>query len=388
MFDISQFMPHGHCYLWKPELVWLHAVSDALIFLSYALIPVVLVYFVRKRKDLPFSWIFLAFGLFIVSCGVTHLMEIRTIWVPDYWISGLVKAVTAASSIITAICLIKLMPQALALPSPEQLKVANRELAEAQAQLKEANRQLEQRVSERTRELYDANQELLRLNAVKSEFTATVSHEMRTPLSAIQEGIALVLDEQPSALAGDQRETLEVARRNVERLTRLITSVLDYQRLELKKAEFTLKPENLSEIIRESVQGFEPKAAKKGLALRAITEETLTVRCDRDAIFQVLANLLDNAIKFTDSGEISVQARKEGRGVRVEVRDTGHGIHPDDHSKLFESFSQISRGSGRKTGGTGLGLAISKQIIQAHGGEIGVESPAGSGAVFYFILPA
>lgn len=122
------FIPHGHCYLWKPGLVWLHILSDGLIALAYYSIPITLLYFVRKRQDLPFKAIFLLFGLFIVSCGTTHVMEIWTLWHPTYWLSGVLKAITAIVSIYTASELIPLIPKALALPSPAQLEQANREL--------------------------------------------------------------------------------------------------------------------------------------------------------------------------------------------------------------------------------------------------------------------
>lgn len=120
-----QFIPHGHCYLWQPELVWLHILSDGLIALAYYSIPAMLVYFVRQRKDVPFDWIFLLFGTFIVACGTTHLMEIWTLWHPTYWLSGLIKAITAFASVSTALLLMPLIPKALALPSPAQLEAAN-----------------------------------------------------------------------------------------------------------------------------------------------------------------------------------------------------------------------------------------------------------------------
>ncbi|MEH2122784.1 MAG: PP2C family protein-serine/threonine phosphatase [Nostoc sp.] len=122
------FIPHGHCYLWKPGLVSLHVISDALIALSYYSIPITLFYFVNKRKDLPFNWIFLLFSGFIVACGTTHIMEIWTLWFPTYWVSGLIKALTALISVFTAVQLIPLVPQALALPSPAELERANQEI--------------------------------------------------------------------------------------------------------------------------------------------------------------------------------------------------------------------------------------------------------------------
>jgi len=135
-FSADQFIPHGHCYLWKPELVWLHLISDVLTALAYYSIPVMLVYFVRKRRDVPFDWIFLMFSTFIVACGTTHLMDVWTLWYPTYWLSGLIKAVTAFVSVVTALELVPLIPQALALPSPAQLETANCQLAKEIAERK------------------------------------------------------------------------------------------------------------------------------------------------------------------------------------------------------------------------------------------------------------
>ena len=146
---VEQFIPHGHCYLWKPSLVSLHLISDCLIALSYYSIPLSLVYFVRKRRDLPFDWIFLLFGAFIIACGTTHIMEVWTLWHPHYWFSGLIKAITAIVSLSTAVLLVPLVPKALALPSPAQLEEANhqlereiRERMAAQTQLQHALQQL------------------------------------------------------------------------------------------------------------------------------------------------------------------------------------------------------------------------------------------------------
>lgn len=134
---LSAFIPHGHCYLWKPELVGLHLVSDALIALAYYSIPITLFYFVRKRQDLPFSGAFILFAVFIIACGTTHLMEIWTLWHPTYWVAGTLKAITAFASVSTAILLLPIIPKALALPSPDQVEAANRKL---QAEIAERQR--------------------------------------------------------------------------------------------------------------------------------------------------------------------------------------------------------------------------------------------------------
>jgi PAS domain-containing protein len=130
----SDFIPHGHCYLWRPEIVWLHVASDALIALAYYSIPVTLFYFVRRRRDLAFRWMFTLFGLFILSCGTTHVMEIWTLWNPTYRLDGVIKLVTGVLSAGTAVMLVRLMPQALTVPSSAQWEAANRTRQEAESQ--------------------------------------------------------------------------------------------------------------------------------------------------------------------------------------------------------------------------------------------------------------
>ncbi|MEH2247686.1 hybrid sensor histidine kinase/response regulator [Nostoc sp.] len=166
-FTSGSFIPHGHCYLWQRNLVWLHILSDASIALAYYSIPATLFYFVRKRQDLPFDWIFLLFSAFIVACGTTHLIEIWTLWHPTYWLSGFIKAVTATISLITAVNLVSLIPQVLAFPSPAQLEQANQELQtqiaerlRVENELRKYQNHLEEMVTIRTNEITNTNEQL------------------------------------------------------------------------------------------------------------------------------------------------------------------------------------------------------------------------------------
>jgi PAS domain S-box-containing protein len=138
------FIPHGHCYLWKPGLVWLHFAADALTALAYYSIPLTLIYFIRKRRDVPFGWMFHCFSAFIIACGTTHLISIWTIWHPVYWLSGMVKALTAGVSLYTAVMLVPLVPKALALPSAAELEAANHQLAKEVAERKKIEETLRQ----------------------------------------------------------------------------------------------------------------------------------------------------------------------------------------------------------------------------------------------------
>ena len=163
----SDFMGHGYCYLWQPGIVWLHAISDTMIALSYYVIPLALVYFVRKRRDLPFHWMFLMFGIFIFGCGTTHLMEVWTLWHGTYRLAGVIKAITAVSSVATAALFVHLVPEAVALPSPAQLRAANEELEReirerrsVELALHKAYDEVENIVRARTAELARTNEQL------------------------------------------------------------------------------------------------------------------------------------------------------------------------------------------------------------------------------------
>lgn len=234
----------------------------------------------------------------------------------------------------------------------------------------------------------NAEQKIQEAAKAKSDFTSMVSHELRTPLMVIQESIGIVHDGSAGPINADQLSFLDKAKKNVERLARLINNVLDYQKLDAGKSIFQKKIDSLNDITREVVNDYHEVAIKRGLEIDLfLCEDMPKVMLDRDKIIQVLANYLNNAIKFSKEGKIFVSTGHEGNTVKVSVTDNGPGIREEDQDKLFSSFSQLGEANERKTGGTGLGLVISKQIIEAHGGKVGVESSFGKGATFYFILP-
>jgi signal transduction histidine kinase/CheY-like chemotaxis protein len=391
----SDFMSLGHCYFWRPNLVTLHVVSDSLIALAYFTIPFTLLYLVRRRKDLPFNWMFLSFGAFIVACGATHVMEVWTVWIPFYWLSGLIKAITAVTSIVTAIALVKLVPSALRLPSVRDLEEAKRKLEleiverkHAEIRLKNAHDELEKRVHERTTQLAEANDELRRASRLKDQFLAMLSHELRTPLTAIYGWIHLL---QQGSL--DQKKTttaLEVISRNVKAQTQLVDDLLQVSRI--ITGNLKIAPEWTSgvAIVRSCVESIRPAAQNKEIEISESLDVSVDpIYVDSARLQQVLWNLLSNAVKFTPArGRIRVEFGRFDTNVRIAVSDTGEGIDPTFLPQVFDRFVQADPSPTRKYGGMGLGLSIVRHIVEIHGGRVTAQSEGrGRGSTFIVHLP-
>ena len=235
-----------------------------------------------------------------------------------------------------------------------------------------------------------AEEELEQAISMQMEFTSTVSHELRTPLTAIKSGVAIVLDGIAGEINPDQKDFLGTVNRNVDRLTRLINDVLDFQRLKSGKEKFVMKKDDINRLAEETQKDMLPAAAQKGLTISLSLDGSVPeIIFDRDAITRVLVNLINNAIKFTEKGGIiiSTKTKPEENVVLVTVEDTGRGIEEKDMPRLFDDFVQLDKGKNRQTGGTGLGLAISKKLVNHHGGRIWAESQAGKGTKFCFVLP-
>jgi PAS domain S-box-containing protein len=231
----------------------------------------------------------------------------------------------------------------------------------------------------------EAAEAAFQLAKAKNKFVSVVSHELRSPLATIKEATSLVLEEVLGSLNIEQKEMLDIAKININRLGRLVTNVLLYQKMDAGKMLYDFLENDVTDIIQEAYRNtiLATPERKDDLVMNLVAKPPL-IKCDKDKIMQVLLNLISNGIKYSERGPIVIETRLDTREIEFSVRDSGQGIYPEEMENIFMPFAH---GRGRKIGGTGLGLAISKEIVLAHNGRIWVESEPGKGSTFYFTLP-
>jgi len=249
--------------------------------------------------------------------------------------------------------------------------------------------QKSQELERATRELRAANERLQELDRLKDDFVSTVSHELRTPLTSIR-AFSEILHDHPGLDAAERSRFLSIIIKETERLTRLINQILDLSRLESGRAAWNESLVDLRQVIEDTVAATSQLFREHGVRIECrLSEPVPRVRADLDRIIQVLMNLLSNAVKFSEPGRgtVAVSLAREGGALRVDVRDNGMGIPPDQHEAVFEKFRQAGGALSGKPQGSGLGLHISRRIVEHFGGRIWVTSAPGEGACFSFTLP-
>ncbi len=257
-----------------------------------------------------------------------------------------------------------------------------------QEEIYKLNQELEQRVIERTAELESAKERAEAADRLKSAFLATMSHELRTPLNSIIGFTGILIMGIAGPLNDEQLKQLRMAKSSAQHLLELINDVLDLSKIEAGELVVSIKSFDLRKTIQRVISSIKPLAQKKGLKLQSeISEGVKEIINDERRVEQILINLLNNAVKFTDEGYIKVVCEIKDRVIITKVIDSGIGIKGEDMDKLFIPFSQIDTGLTRTHEGTGLGLSISHKLAEKMGGTIKVESEAGKGSTFIFLLP-
>ena len=382
VFESSTLSPHGICLLWRPELIWLHVVSDTLIALSYFSIPFALSIFVSKRPDVEFGWVFWAFAIFIMACGLTHVFSIWTLWIPDYGLEGAVKAMTAVASVVTAVMLWPLLPKILALPSPGQLR--------------EAHAALQHQIDERlkTEEMLRQSQKIEAIG----QLTGGVAHDFNNLLTVIIGNLEIAEHNLGSGVAGaeDQlRRVVANAMSGAQRAATLTQRLLAFSR----RQPLDPKPLNVNKLV-VGLSDFFRRTLGETIELEFVGGAGLwQVEVDASQLEAAILNLVVNARDaMPDGGKLTIETSnafldeeycrrhgdvQPGQYVQIAVTDTGAGMTAEVSSRAFEPFFTTKK-SGQ---GTGLGLSQVYGFIKQSGGHSKIYSEPGEGTTVKIYLP-
>lgn len=393
LFSLGPFIPHGHCYLWKPGLVWLHVMSDSLIALAYYSIPITLVYFVRQRQDLPFNWIFLMFSAFIVACGTTHVMEVWTLWYPTYWLSGLLKAITAFVSVYTAMALVPLVPKAIALPSPGQLEATNQELRQQIIQREQAenalqlvNEELETRVKNRTLELAQINEELKteiseRLKAQKR--LQTLSGKLIEAQEAERRRLARELHDEIGQALTAVKINLQTSQlsSNVKQIQLPLHDSIDIVEVALQQVRslsLDLRPSLLDDLglvvaLRWYIDRQTQRAGIIGEFVTKPIEAKLSPHLETTC-FRIVQEALTNVVRHAKAQRVIVELWQQETQLHLIIRDDGIG---------FDVYTAREKA----TKGGSLGLLGMEERVLLIGGQIDIKSVHQQGTEIHAIFP-
>lgn len=371
----TDFMPHGHCYYWRPSLLWLHVASDAGIGLAYFSIPVALFYFVRKRPGVDLGGVFMMFAAFIFFCGATHFLQILTVWHPYYYSEGMVKLATAGASVFTAGALWFLMPQALQLPTPtelqrvnDQLQAENEERRRVEAELRELNEQFEAKVRQRTEEL--------------EQFIFAASHDLQEPLRQLGSYAGFLESDLDGELPERAAEDLHFIREASERMSGMVESLLDLSRVGRQSVATEDVP--LRDCVTTALANLRGAPGMESATIGEVPD--VVVHADATLLTGLYQNLVSNALKYADGAPVVEFTVAEGeQEVTLGVRDRGIGVDPEAAERIFDPFVRLHGYS--EVLGSGIGLSMARRIIERHGGAIWVEpNDDGPGAHFRFTL--
>ncbi|WP_291811686.1 ATP-binding protein [Limnobacter sp.] len=379
MNNVIEYLPHGFCIAWNPQLLAMHVISDLLIAIAYFSIPIGIVYVAKKRPDAELQPIYYLFAAFILACGVTHVMGILTLWVPLYYTQGITKIVTALVSVATAIYLLPKLKHIMALPDLGKLTQINTALAQ-------------EIVSRRQSEVSLRQSQELALQAQKTQaaFLANMSHEIRTPMNGVLGTLDLLLD---TELKPEQLQLAAASKRSAASLLSLLNDILDISKVESGQLTLRHSPLELADVFADVEAALAFDANSKGIELQcpAGLVPNTTYLGDSVRMRQILLNLVGNAIKFTDVGHVKVVCQEVSRTAQqavleFTVKDTGIGIAPEHQKNLFKRFTQVDNSSTRRAQGSGLGLAIVKELVELMGGKVRLHSEPGRGTEIVFSL--
>jgi signal transduction histidine kinase len=378
------FVPHGECIAWDSGLLEVYAISDTLIGLSYTVISLILgVLVYRARRQVPFDWVFIAFGGFIFFCGLTHFMDVITLWQPLYWIDGGAKVLTALASVATALALPPTLPKILALVA------RGRQAQEQRRQLIVVNQTLEAEIAGRARveeELRAALEREQGLSEFRKQIVIRLSHEFRTPLTVIHTSSHLIEAYFDRMTAEQRGQHVENIHHEIDHLTHLLDDILTIGRMETDQFAFQPEPTNLPDLCQSAID--EVQFAHDEQHHLEFQNEGACGKFlfDRQLIRKAIMSLLINAVNYSpQGGHVVVELRCDDHAATISIADAGIGVPEADRAHIFDTFYRGKNVA--DISGTGLGLAIAKQAVERHGGSIALVDQPPPGSRFVITLP-
>lgn len=371
--DHSSLMPHSFCFIGRKDLIMLHVLSDLTIAMAYFMIPVTLLYFLRRYPNrISFNWAIALFAAFITLCGITHVFGMITIWVPVYYLQGWIKVLTAAVSLATALAIIPLTPRLLSMRSSEELQQSNDSLHEEILLRESAEKNLRKSLADQKRAAAELEQ-----------FAYITSHDLQAPLRNISGFSRLLSQRYKTKLDGDALEFLEFIEQGTRQMQTLINDLLALSRVGRSDTPFERRP--LSAVIDKVKKGLAAEIEKSNATI--VADNLPEIVADHNLLQQLFQNLIANALKFQPAGnkplvEIYCDRRKDDW--HITLIDNGIGIPADQLENIFAVFRRLH--GPEEYEGTGIGLAICRKIVAYHGGQIWAAERA-RGAEFHIQLP-
>ncbi len=355
----SDFMPHGHCYFWKPEVLWTNVVGDGIIVIAYFTIPFALYYFVNKRQDIKYPGLFVLFALFIFSCGLTHLLDIFSVWIPIYRFEGLLKLFTGIISITTAILLIKILPEALKIPTRKAYAEANTKLQNKTYELEKHNEYLKQ-------------------------LAYATSHDLKEPARGMSIYAQLLLNKHSTELNDEIKEKLRYIAIEGKRMYEMVDSVMNFSFLESE--EYTFEKVNLEKVVYNAQMNI--KLLLEENNAEVIYDFLPEIKGNEMLLTLLFQNIISNSVKFRKPGVnpvIKISFEENENQTSINISDNGVGFDNKYCEIVFEMFKRLNSNYSHR--GSGLGLSICKRIAEMHQGKITAQSEPNVGTTISIDFP-
>ena len=364
----SNFMPHGHCYLWRPSLVFMHALSDAAIAFSYFCIPIIMISYYKSKKDPILHTVVFLYIMFILLCGWSHLNEVINIWHGFYYYSGVIKIATAIVSLLTVYKLYKMRKKLKSVPSLTERMDMSKNLEDINNDLNSA--------------MEHKNKMLIESNKLLKNYARWVSHDLKEPLRNIGNFTDILFERKKDQFDEKDMEFYQYIKSGIERLEDIIHGLLELSTIQAQTMEFS--ENNIHEIIKAAID--DNHRLLDGIEVHSYVSPDMTINSNRLMMERLFTNLISNAAKFykkKENHKVEISTEEFENSVEVSIKDNGLGI---SNKRIKHIFDLHSKGDGPGAG-SGIGLTFVKAIADKHGARVEIKSKEGSYTIVSVTFP-